>query len=42
MEGLRVVKASDDRLEAVYNDTVDFGGVYAMAEREWNRIERWL
>lgn len=42
LEGLRAAKASHDRLEAVYNDTVDFGGVYAMAEREWNRIERWL
>ena len=42
IEGLQAAKAAHDRLEAVYNDAVDFGGVYALAEREWERIARWL
>ncbi len=32
-------KASHDLLEAVYNPTVDFGGVQALAEQEWARIQ---
>ena len=42
VENLRAAKASHDKLEKVYNATVDFGGVYALAEREWDRIARWL
>ena len=42
VENLRAAKASHDKLEKVYNTTVDFGGVYALAEREWDRIARWL
>ena len=42
IQGLQAAKAAHDRLEAVYNDAVDFGGVYALAEREWGRIAGWL
>ena len=42
IENLQAAKAAHDRLESVYNDAVDFGGVYALAEREWDRIEKWL
>ena len=38
----RAAKASHDALEKVYNGSVDFGGVYALAEREWDRIAGWL
>ena len=42
LEGLQAAKASHDALEKVYNGSVDFGGVYALAEREWDRIAGWL
>ena len=42
LEGLRAAKAAHDQLEETYNPTVDFSGVYALAEREWGRIARWL
>jgi len=44
-EGLRALqaaKAHHDLLEQVYNPYVDFSKVYAMAEEEWQRIERML
>ena len=37
-EGLRGAKASHDLLEAAYHPAVDFAGVQALAEREWQRI----
>ena len=42
MEGLRAAKEAHDQLERAYNDAVDFSGVYALAQREWERIRRWL
>ena len=42
VEGLRVAKAVHDELEKTYNSAVDFSGVYALAEREWDRIQGWL
>lgn len=42
LEGLQAAKTAHDQLEQVYNPTVDFAGVYALADREWGRIARWL
>ena len=42
VEGLRAAKAAHDELEKTYNSAVDFSGVYALAEREWDRIRGWL
>ncbi len=39
---LREAKVSHDRMESAYNAHVDFDGVYALAEEEWQRIRRWL
>ena len=40
LDGLREAKAAHDDLEAIYNPTVDFQGVYALAQQEWERIRR--
>ena len=42
IQGLQAAKAAHDELEKTYNSAVDFGGVYALAEREWDRIAGWL
>lgn len=42
IQGLREAKTSHDLLEKVYNPHVDFDGVYALAEKEWQRIEQQL
>lgn len=42
LEGLRAAKTSHDELEKTYNAAVDFGGLYALAEREWDRVAAWL
>lgn len=42
MTALAQAKESHDRLEAVYHPHVDFGGVTALAQREWERIEALL
>ena len=42
IDGLRAAKTCHDKLEKVYNSAVDFAGVYALAQREWDRIANWL
>ncbi len=39
---LKEAKAFHDQLERVYNPHVDFEGVYALARKEWERVEKWL
>ena len=39
---LAEAKEHHDQLEALYNPTVDFRGVYDLAEREWERIAGYL
>jgi len=39
LSALQEAKTLHDRLEAVYNPYVDFEGVYALAEEEWQRIK---